>query len=168
MPGRRPLLTPQLQRDICAYIRQGAFPEVAAEAAGLPRALFRTWLKRGEKGARKRYRAFAAAVRQAAAHARVLAEVETVKKQPLAWLKHGPGRETADLPGWTQPARPEQSPAGGSDQVALSPELRELFAALLGVLAPFPEARAAAAEVVGTFSREALPNSGQRSAEPRG
>jgi len=146
--------TIRLQNEICAFIRQGGFPEAAAEAAGVPQATFRQWLARGQAPrAKAPFRAFAAEVRKAAAQARVLAEMEAVKKNPLAWLKHGPGRETADMAGWTLPVRP-QLPSSGRTAQALAPaELAELCAVIMRVLAPFPEARRAVAEALTAPSR---------------
>src|SRR5262249_33979079 len=76
-------------------IRSGAYPQVAAEAAGVHRKVFLAWLGRGERPkAREPYRSFAAEVRQAAAMSRVKAETDLREKDPRFWLKHGPGRET--------------------------------------------------------------------------
>ncbi len=59
-------LTPALQEQIVAYIRAGGFPHVAAEAAGLPRRVFKRWLERGQRSdAPPDYRAFALAVMEA-------------------------------------------------------------------------------------------------------
>jgi hypothetical protein len=146
MERPRLVLTAKLQNDICAFIRQGGFPEVAAEAAGIPQATFRQWLARSEKPlAATSYRTFAAEVRKAAAQARVLAEMEAIKKNPLAWLKHGPGRETANMPGWTLPVRSPLGLGRGTAHALAQPELADLCAVLLRVLTPFPEARTAAA-----------------------
>jgi hypothetical protein len=143
------LPTPEIQKAICAYIRQGCFPEVAAEAAGVPQEVFRRWLAQAkEADANVPLRAFAAEVRQATAQARVLAETATVKKNPLAWLKHGPGRERGDMPGWTQPVRaPAARDHAAADALARE-ELAQLCAELLQLLAPFPEARAAVAQAL--------------------
>jgi hypothetical protein len=122
---------------------------VAAQAAGVPRATFRAWLARGEKPrAREPFRAFAAEVRAAQAHARVLAEMAVVKKNPVAWLKHGPGRETSETPGWTVTVRPQAGHEPRALDVRHHPELAELFGVLLRALEPFPEARAAVAQVL--------------------
>jgi hypothetical protein len=156
MARSRLRLTAQVQNEMCAFIRQGSFPEIAAEAAGVPRAVFRAWLARGESPrAPAKWRAFAVEVRKATAQARILAEMEAVKKNPLAWLKHGPGRETADMVGWTLPARPR--PSRPAPQALVQPELAELCALLLRVLAPFPEARTAVAEVLAGASPPAEP-----------
>jgi hypothetical protein len=55
-------LTPEIQRSICAFIRKGAFPHVACEAAGVPEEVFLSWLEWGSprpgKRARKPYSLF--------------------------------------------------------------------------------------------------------------
>src|SRR5438132_13940624 len=93
------LLTPELQATICAYVRSGAFPQIAAEAAGIPQKVFERWMRYGQaKRPLALYRDFAKAVRQAQAQARLLAENHALKLAPLTWLKSGPGKETARMP----------------------------------------------------------------------
>ena len=41
--GRRTILTAELQRDICAFIRAGAYDYAAAEACGISRRTFFEW-----------------------------------------------------------------------------------------------------------------------------
>jgi hypothetical protein len=141
--------TPDVQQQICAFIRAGGFPRVAAEAAGVRADVFARWLRRGRgKRAPAVYRAFAEAVAQAAAQARLAAELQVFEKRTLDWLKCGPGKERANDPGWSstpKPAPPRKADAGGLMQ---HPEFLRLCAALLEALTPFPEARAAAAEVI--------------------
>src|SRR5215207_9715872 len=104
MPTR---LTAAVEKAIVAYVRAGGLPEVAAEAAGVPRATFQRWMNQGESpGGKPRYRAFAQAVRQAEAQARLGAEVSARSDKPLDWLRCGPGRETEEQRGWTSNARP--------------------------------------------------------------
>jgi hypothetical protein len=145
MAERRHRLTPALGQQICAYIRAGGYPAVAAEAAGIPVPVFRRWLARGMKqGARQPYRSFAEAVRQAQAQARLGAEMAGHKKDGLTWLKCGPGREAGSAPGWTQPLR--AAPAEQREEDVLRrPEVARLIKVLLDALTPHPEARAAAA-----------------------
>ncbi len=146
-----PLLTNALEQAIVAYIRVGGFPHVAAEAAGVPRATFAKWLRLGQKKrAAEPYRRFAAAVRQATAQARLSAELAALKGRPLDWLRCGPGKETPTNPGWTATTRatPSKEPSE-SNNVADG-----LIAALLDLLAPFPEARAA---VAAALAPEELP-----------
>jgi hypothetical protein len=145
MPRDRPLPTPELQQSICAFIRAGGFPRVAAEAAGVPAAVFERWLRRGKRRrAPDCYRAFAEAVAQARAQARLAAELQAFEKRPLDWLKCGPGRETAADPGWASAPKPVSRGGADADTPSLPPEVLAVFQRLLEVLAPFPEARALA------------------------
>jgi hypothetical protein len=154
MARQSPRLTPAVQQAITAYIRAGGFPHVAAEAAGVPRAVFQRWLRRGqEAGARRAYRQFAAAVRQALAQARLGAEIAVLKNRPLDWLKCGPGREAPGSPGWTGTVKAPAA-AGPRANPLLRPEMQELLAGLLQALSPFPEARAAAAATLALQTGE--------------
>jgi hypothetical protein len=47
------------------------------------------------------YAEFASQVRTARAEARLSAEVEVKRGEPLNWLMKGPGRHQPDAPGWT-------------------------------------------------------------------
>jgi hypothetical protein len=78
------LLTPQLQQKICSGIKKGAFPHVAAQAAGVRREDFEKWLASGRRGrgSRQKYRAFVQAVEQAQAMARLQAESKVLKADP--------------------------------------------------------------------------------------
>src|SRR5262245_33430655 len=101
-------LTPEIQREICAYIRAGGFAHVAAEAAGIPREVFDQWLQLGQREEKwTKYHEFHAAIRQSQAQARLTAEIAAFKKDPVTWLKQGPGREKADNPGWTTAVKPQ-------------------------------------------------------------
>jgi hypothetical protein len=142
-------------RMILAAIRAGGFTQVAAEAYGLPAGLFRRWLRRGRsKRAPRRYRRLAAQVQQAVAQARLKAEIDVLQADARFWLRHGPGRETADTPGWTTPTKPIFHPEDRFAELLAAPEWGELWARLLSELTPFPEARAAVAAV---FYGEASP-----------
>jgi hypothetical protein len=104
--GRATLLTPELQQRIVSYIRAGAFDWVAAEANGVSRKTFWEWLARGEGEDPDRpqtplYAEFVEQVRAARAEARLSAEVEVKRGEPLSWLMKGPGRHQPDAPGWT-------------------------------------------------------------------
>jgi hypothetical protein len=141
------VLTPELQATICAFIRSGAFPQIAAEAAGIPQKVFDRWMRYGQ--ARRPlalYRDFAQAVRQAQAQARLLAENQALQDSPLNWLKSGPGKETARMPGWTSPIKPATPARKGT---GLSRQrLMDFISCLLTALEPFPEARLAAADAL--------------------
>jgi hypothetical protein len=133
--------TPEIEKAVAAFIRAGGYPHVAAEAAGVPRETFDDWLRRGRSPrAHAAYRRFAEAVRQAHAHARLTAEIAALKNKPLDWLRNGPGKETPASPGWTSAVKPASAPAGFAEA-----ELHDLIRALLDVLGPYPEARAAVA-----------------------
>jgi hypothetical protein len=148
MPRDRQPPTADVQQRICAFIRAGGFPRVAAEAAGVPARVFERWLRRGRtKRAPDVYRAFAAAVAEARAQARLAAELQVFDKRPLDWLKCGPGRETHTDPGWASAPKPVVGDAAAGDLSQL-PEVLAVFQKLLEALAPFPEARVVAAEVI--------------------
>ncbi len=148
-------LTPDIEHKILSFIRGGGFPEVASEAAGIPHEVFNRWRRRGERrGAEPRFRAFALAVRQAIAQARLRAEVEVYKDRPLDWLRSGPGREMGDRPGWTGNARARTGKTGAEVDVLAMPELRELILRFLEAVEPHPEAHAALAEVAGKVMGE--------------
>src|SRR5256885_11431863 len=102
-------LTPAIQNTICAYVRSGGFPEVAAQAAGVPVKVFERWMKCGRADRPvPLYRDFYEAVCTAQAQARLRAENRAFEQAPVTWLKSGPGKETPRMPGWTSPinARP--------------------------------------------------------------
>jgi hypothetical protein len=148
-----PRLTPQLEQTIVAYVRAGGLPHVAAEAAGVPYALFRRWMQRGDgKDARPAYRHFRRAVHQAHAQARLGAEVAVFKGKPLDWLKCGPGREAPGRTGWTSAAKAPPAARGEAAPTLSHPEVQRLLVELLEQLKPFPEARAA---VAGKLARGA-------------
>jgi hypothetical protein len=138
--------TPAVQQQITAFIRAGGFPHVAAEAAGVPRRTFERWMRYGrQRGREPVYHAFALAVRQASAQARLRAEIAILENKPLDWLRYGPGKETADNPGWTAAVRATPRDRGASKALE-SREVRAVLAALVQVLAPHPEARQAVAD----------------------
>lgn len=106
MPKLTDALTPQLQAQILAAIRQGAYPPIAAEACGIPAATFTRWIEKGlQKKAPKTYRAFAREIAAAAAQARMMAEVKCYRDKPYQWLRHHPGMGPLDYPDWTNYAR---------------------------------------------------------------
>ncbi len=151
MPKTRHTLTPQIQHEICAFITAGGFPQIAAEAAGVPRKVFKNWLEWGKKsgkGPYKKYRLFVETVLQAVAQSRLTAEIKAHDEEPLKWLQQGPGKETKDNPGWTVPVKPQVSQTNQTINLLLNPEMQGLFAAILQVLSPFPEARQAVSEAL--------------------
>src|SRR5262245_22073816 len=141
MNDPRHQLTPEVQERICALVRAGGFPHVAAVAAGIPVKTFNSWMRWG--GAKRpvpRYRDFREAVEQAHAMARLVAEGEALRRAPLSWLRFGPGRESGRLPGWTDAVKPARQ----EKRIGMSvTHLRELIPVMLAALDAFPDARAA-------------------------
>jgi hypothetical protein len=136
-------LTSALQEPIVAFIRAGGFPHVAAEAAGLPRQVFTRWLERGQRAdAPPTYRAFAAAVMEAQAQARLHAELTARSDKPLDWLKAGPGKDAADNPGWSNPGKPRSASAEETDKGPSWAGILALFGQCAERLTAHPEARA--------------------------
>jgi hypothetical protein len=141
-----------IQKTICDFIRAGGFAEVAADAAGIPQDVFDGWIKRGTAERltvrNKRYAGFRDAVQQA--QARLAAEIQVHEEAPLAWLRQGPGKQTATCPGWTQPvAAPRVLHTEQQINVLLTAEMQGIVSLLLDVLAPFPDARLAVAKALG-------------------
>lgn len=160
MSGRRPRLTVGLIKDIASRVQLGAFPHVAAEAAGVPAELFHQWMEWGSgPGARQPYRDLAERVRHAHGYARCDAEIALRHNDPKAWLLNGPGKDSDSLPGWTTPVKSDAKP----DAANALPEsqMQALIASLLEVLAPYPEARAALAAALNSSVRETINRSGQ-------
>lgn len=120
--GRPPgsvALTPEIQHTIVAYVRAGAFPHVAAQAAGISPRTYFDWMARGEdrhptRPSTPKLRAFAQAVNQAHAEARIAAEVRVYKENPLRWLTYS-ARSKPDRDGWSIPpaSEHEESDSGG-------------------------------------------------------
>jgi hypothetical protein len=128
-------LTIEIERLIVASIRAGGYPHMAAEAAGVPRLLFERWLRRGRRSSAEPYHRFRQSVMQAKAHVRVTAEWEIRRDDPKNWLQLGPGKESAEAPGWsTKP--PLEQPQDEAAVLALMAEVAD-------ALVPFPEARQA-------------------------
>jgi hypothetical protein len=100
--GRPTKYTPELTRQIAAYVRAGGYPWAAAQACGIhPRTLTR-WLTRGEQARRGMFFEFCLAVRKAEAEARMSAEARVFAEQPALWLTKGPGRSIPGREGWTE------------------------------------------------------------------
>jgi hypothetical protein len=145
-----PKLTAEIQRTIVAYIRSGAYPGTAAEAAGIPSEVFRQWMLLGSKRrGPRRFRSFRLAVSEAAAQARVTAELAVFTDDPRTWLTKGPGRETADTPGWSGVVRPVVALTDNrSVNLMADPASSALLTMLLAALSPFPDARRAAIDAL--------------------
>ena len=138
MTGRRPLLNEQTTAKVVEAIEGGAFDWVAAEAAGIGRRTFYDWLARGERGHR-RYIEFLVRVRQARAEARISAEALVRQRDPLSWLRLGPGRERDDGPGWTAPQKPQPQSAQPGGRRTIRDVMDEAMEDRLGLSKdPFP------------------------------
>lgn len=149
MARARYRLTPALQEQIVAFIRAGGYPHVAAEAAGLPRDVFDKWMQRGQAArAPAAQRAFARAVMEAQAQARLHAELAARKDKPLDWLKAGPGKVSAVNPGWSNPGKARDASnvkADKAERLRTWCAVIHLLGCCVEQLAPYPEARTALA-----------------------
>jgi hypothetical protein len=159
MPRPRPI-SAQAQTAILSYVRAGGFPMVAAEAAGVPRRDYLEWMRRGgQPRGGKKYRAFYLAVAQAHAQARLKAELEVFQNRPLDWLRYGPGRDEPGAPGWGVAVKPAPQQDDDAQFTLDHPLVAALVEELKAALEPFPEACAAASDVLaaatipGTRSR---------------
>jgi hypothetical protein len=142
------LMTPEVESNLLGFIRAGGYPHIAAEAAGIPREMFAAWLKRGSRrGAPEPYKSFYQRVRQAIATARLKAEVETMAKNPFYWLRHGPGRETAKFPGWTNPVKARFA-RNKAASFLRTRAWKRIWQRIMMALEQFPEARQAIAEAL--------------------
>jgi hypothetical protein len=154
-----PQLTPEVHKTLVAYIRSGAYPGTAAQAAGIDRTTFERWLTLGAKRrGPRRYRELLRATTEAAAQARVTAELEVFHNDPKTWLTKGPGRETKDTPGWSGVVRPVVALTDNRTVNLLAdPGAAALLNLLLAALAPYPEARRAAIDALNGAARKPHP-----------
>lgn len=143
-----PALTPELTERICAFIRSGGFPHVAAAAVGVAPGVFSEWLANGRRrDGSADCRHLASEVMQAAAQARLRLEMAVYKNEPVVWLTRGPGREKRGVPGWSLP------PAGTREEIEARPiqtdsEFMGLMSVVVRALAAYPEAREAVCAAV--------------------
>jgi hypothetical protein len=138
-------VTEALVAQIASRVQGGAFPHVAAEAAGIPAEVFQDWMERGSRpGAREPYRSLAERVRNAHGHARCMAEVDLRQTEPKAWLLNGPGKISEALPGWSAPVKGQPAERDAIN-LLLERQLQTFLVTLLEALGPYPEARAAVA-----------------------
>lgn len=145
-------LTPAYEEQVVQFIRAGGYDWVASEAAGVPRAVFEGWLRRGTQRRGQPYRRFYERVMQARAQARLKAEIDARDQDPRFWLKHGPGRERLDYPGWTNPAKPLPRVDSAEMNVFDVPGFASLMGALLRLLSPHPELHAQAIKLLPSKS----------------
>jgi hypothetical protein len=92
-PGRRPEIRSDITAMIVQKIIAGAFPTVAATSSGVNESTFLRWLRRGRRTrSPKAYRNFYNAIEGAKGKACHDAETRVFTKEPLEWLRRGPGR----------------------------------------------------------------------------
>ncbi|MFN4259765.1 MAG: hypothetical protein ACK4RK_10740 [Gemmataceae bacterium] len=145
-------MTADVQHAICAYIRAGAYPHVAAEAVGIDADLFARWLRLGlNPSAPRKYRLFRQAVRQAQAQARLKAENDVFSASPLHWLKSGPGKHLPRFPGWTAFVK---APSDRPVNYFASAEFQQLIALIRQVLTPHPDAWQALVEALSHWATD--------------
>jgi len=134
---------PALAERIFTFVRAGAFPHIAAQAAGLPLKIFRDWVQRGTSRPYSIFRHFVIKLHEAASQARLAAEIKVFQDKPEVWLRHGPGKELADSAGWSSAVKPQINQSNQTLNFLLTPELAGVFGSLFQVLSPHPEALAA-------------------------
>ena len=151
-------LTTELQNQIATFIRNGAYPHVAAQAAGVPHTLFLSWMERGQRTTRhNHYRLFFLEVQTAHAISRLRAEMALHQDDPRTWLTKGPGKEQPGEPGWSGVVRPLVNLSDNRTLNLLAdPQAATLLSAILAALAPFPEARRAAIAALNQSDRQPL------------
>jgi hypothetical protein len=101
-------ITPKQLGEFLDLIKCGAMGWVAAKTIGIHRSTFWRWMKVDENAEGEEpyntpaFDAFREAVWAAEGHARSMAEIDVRVKDPLSWLRMGPGRDRGkDAPGWT-------------------------------------------------------------------
>ncbi len=115
------LFTDETQNSILQYINEGAFQGVAAEASGVPIAIYQLWISKGKQEMQQGliegdFYKFYIDVMRTSAQARAKAEARVFEEMPLAHLLHGPGKETPEMPGWSKNST-VVGPGGGPVQV---------------------------------------------------
>lgn len=84
--GRPTKLTPELQKEICATLLQGAYVETAAALHGVTKQTLYEWFKRGNQGEAP-YDAFIDAVKRVEAQSETIAlnRINTAAEDPKNW-----------------------------------------------------------------------------------
>jgi hypothetical protein len=110
-PGRKTLLNPELQREICYLLSQGVPVGATCDTVGITQATYHAWIAKGEEG-RAPYREFVEGTARAIGQARV----SLLKKISLsndwrahAWLLSHCWPEEFSESRILQPAQPEPS-----------------------------------------------------------
>jgi hypothetical protein len=144
--------TAELLTQILASIRSGGYAHVAAAAWGVSEADWREWNRRAAKRrGGKAYREFFLKVEQAEGQARLKAELDAREADPRFWLKHGPGKDRPDSPGWSAMARAPRRRRKALANLFAVPEFLRLLAGLRQALAPHPEALADVTRILEAF-----------------
>lgn len=100
--GRKTKLSKELIKQVSASIEAGAWDYVAAESAGIAQSTFYLWLQQAEAGTDDPLLIeFSEAIERARATARTNAENRVFAEKPDVWLLRGPGRQSAQRPGWS-------------------------------------------------------------------
>jgi hypothetical protein len=81
-------------------------------------------------------------VRTTKSQARLKAEMAVLEDNPAKWLQQGTGKERPQQEAWTVPVKPIVREGNQTINVLLSPQMQSLFATILHLLEPYPEARA--------------------------
>ncbi len=95
---------------VLGLIRAGTYPWIAARAAAISDDKFRQIISDPSP--------LHTEVLQAQAQARAKAEIDLKDKNPLAWLRYGPGRPSRDGAGWTAPAKAAWDSAADTEAIA--------------------------------------------------
>ena len=110
-PGRKTLLNPELQREICYLLSQGVPIRATCDTVGITQATYHTWIAKGEEGGEP-YREFVEDTTRARGQARVsLLEKITLSNdwRAHAWLLSHCWPEEFSESRILQPAQPEPS-----------------------------------------------------------
>jgi hypothetical protein len=104
MSGRRTKFNRKVLDMMLAEVGDGAFDWLVAEAAGVSSRTFYRWMERGERG-EEPFAGMAEQINKARAQTRIGAEQWVRRRDPLSWLRLGPGRSRPGRPGWAQPVK---------------------------------------------------------------
>jgi hypothetical protein len=111
--------TPHDYLKIIKYIEAGAFPYIAAEALGVTKRTFDTWMRRGSTQKKGVYTRFYQDVMRASARSRMVAELQVKKDDPRFWLTKGPGKSQGNRQGWTEQTEVTHTHQGGENPIAI-------------------------------------------------
>jgi len=145
-------LTDELINKMCAHIRKGTFPHVAAELEGIPPEELERWMRIGRKTkCRPVFKNLVRQIRIANAFARFTAESAMLTDNPKDWLMSGPGKETKDLPGWTRPPTPKKIQINQEKAINVGhPAIAGVVQMILEALQDLPEARTRVASILSS------------------